>query len=131
MNFSFCQFRPKFNFENQIKENMQTKQNSHLEVDQGKKKLESTPSNWNCWKFRKLPFSCQHPQQFSWMMESFNDEGNLVCEKLKKICIICNNAPLNPAKCPESLLASPDRAGLLYLAIAEMIVNNTLKNFVK
>ena len=24
---------------------MQTKQNSHLEVDQGKKKLESTPSN--------------------------------------------------------------------------------------
>ena len=42
MNFSFCQFRPKFNFENQIKENMQTKQNSHLEVDQGKKKLEST-----------------------------------------------------------------------------------------
>ena len=60
------------------------------------------------------------------MMESFNDEGNLVCEKQKKICIICNNVPLNPAKCPESLTA-----GLLYLAIAEMIVNNVLKNFVK
>ena len=59
LNFNFCQFRPKFNFENQIKENMQTKQNSRLEVDQGKKKSESTLSKWNCWKFRALLFSCQ------------------------------------------------------------------------
>ena len=43
MNFSFCQFRPKFNFENQIKENMQTKRNSHLEVDQGFK----VKRNWS------------------------------------------------------------------------------------
>ncbi len=43
-------------------------------------------------------------------MVLFNDEGgNLVCEKQKKIGIICNNAPLNPAKCPESLkTALPD-----------------------